>query len=142
MTRSSGSTQPAGRNWAIGAAALLLATTILYVWLIANEETEADTGRVALVVALFLLAVACSAGAAMLRSPESRHLAASGGTGLALSMGSLAIFSVGALLFIAAGLLIMAIAAGREERRASSKAFVILAFAAGAALPWALVLTG
>ena len=144
MTR--GATTPAGahpgRNWALAAAAIMGGTTPLYIWIIANEETRNDPRRVAAVIALFLLAIACSIGAAFLRAPETRHLAASGGTGLLLSLGSLTLLSIGALLFIAAGLLIMAIGAGRPERRKSSPVRVILAFAIGAALPWALVLLG
>ena len=76
----------------------------------------------------------------MLRTPEARHVSAAAGTGVLLSLGVLALLSVGLLLLVAAGLLIMTIAAGREERRSSSKVRVILAFAVGAALPWALVL--
>lgn len=130
-----------GRNWAVGSAAIVGGTSLLYVWLIANQSTR-DPARVAAVITLFLLALACSIGAVALRTPESRHLAAAGGTGMLVSMGYLALFSVGLLLFIAAALMIMAIAAGRAERRSTSKVRVILAFAAGAALPWLLVLTG
>ena len=129
-----------GRNWAVASAAIVGGTGLLYVWLIANQSTR-EPARVAAVIALFLLALACSIGAAALRTPESRHLAAAGGTGLLVSMGYLALFSVGLLLFIAAALMIMAIAAGRAERRSTSKVWVILAFAVGAALPWLLVLT-
>jgi hypothetical protein len=130
----------AGRNWALGAAAIVVGTTLLYVWIISNESGN-DPARVASFGALLVLALACSIGGAMLRTAESRHLAAAGGTGLLLSMGAVALFSIGALLFIAAGLLIMAIAAEREERRSSSKILVIAAFAVGAALPWVVVST-
>lgn len=123
----------------MAAAVVVGATTVLYLWLIANQSTR-NPGRVAAVAALFLLALACAIGAVLLRTPEARHLAAAGGTGLLVSMGYLALFSVGALLLVAAGLLIIAIAAGRVERRESSPVRVILAFAIGAALPWALVL--
>jgi 4-amino-4-deoxy-L-arabinose transferase-like glycosyltransferase len=128
-----------GRSWALGAAAVVGGTTVLYVWLIANESGN-DLARVGAVLALFVLATACSIGAAVLRTPGRRHLAAAGGTGILLSLGVLALFSVGLLLLVAAGLLIMAVAAGRDERRQSSKLLVIVAFAIGAALPWALVL--
>lgn len=128
-----------GRNWAAAAAVVVGATTLVYLWLIANQSTR-DLARVSLVAALFLLAVAAAIGAATLRTPEARHLAAAGGTGLLLSMGVLAIFSVGTFLLVAAGLLIIAIAAGRAEGRRSSPIGVFLAFVVGAALPWALVL--
>ena len=130
----------AGRRWALGAAAVTGGATLLYVWIVTDESGN-DPARVASFGALFVLALACSIAAAMLRAAEWRHLAAACGTGLLLSMGSLALLSIGALLFIGAGLLIMAIAAEREERRASSKVRVIVAFAAGAALPWILVST-
>ncbi|HEY7399394.1 MAG TPA: hypothetical protein VH989_00695 [Actinomycetota bacterium] len=130
----------AGRNWAIAAAVVTGGSTLLYVWLIANESDEQDLGRVAAVVGLFLLATACAIGAVVLRSPDARHVAGAAGTGLLVSLGVLALFSIGLLLLLAAGLLIMAIGAARSERRTTSKARVLLAFAAGAALPWALVL--
>lgn len=129
-----------GRSWAVVAAVVAGGTTILYVWIIAAESDEHDLGRVAAVIVLFLLATVCAIGAAMLRTPEARHVSAAAGTGVLLSLGVLALLSVGLLLLVAAGLLIMTIAAGREERRSSSKVRVILAFAVGAALPWALVL--
>lgn len=128
-----------GRSWALGASAIVGGTTVLYVWLIANESGN-DLARVGAVLALFVLATGCSIGAAALPTPERRHLAAAGGTGILLSLGVLALFSVGLLLLVAAGLLIMAIAAGRGDRRESSKLLVIAAFVIGAALPWALVL--
>ena len=137
MPETQGS-QP-GRNWAAAAAVVVGATTLVYLWLIANQSTR-DLARVSLVAALFLLAVAAAIGAATLRTPEARHLAAAGGTGLLLSMGVLAIFSVGTFLLVAAGLLITAIAAGRVGGRRSSRIGVLLAFVVGAALPWALVL--
>lgn len=130
-----------GRSWALGAAAVVVGTTLLYVWILANEPDGNDPARVASFGALLALALGCSIGAAMLRTAESRHLVAAAGTGLLLSMGSLALLSIGALMFIAAGLLIMAIAAEREERRSPSKVRVVLAFAVGAALPWVLVST-
>lgn len=128
-----------GRNWAAAAAVVVGATTLVYLWLIANQSTR-DLARVSLVAALFLLAVVAAIGAATLRNAEARHLAAAGGTGLLLSMGVLAIFSVGTFLLVAAGLLIIAIAAGRVGGRRSSRIGVLLAFVVGAALPWALVL--
>ena len=128
-----------GRTWALAAAAITGGTTVLYVWLITNESNN-DSARVAAVIALFLLATACSIGAVALRTAEGRHLAAAGGTGILLSLGVLALLSVGLLLLVAAGLLIIAIAAGRGERRESSKLLVIATFSIGAALPWALVL--
>jgi hypothetical protein len=124
----------------MAAAVVTGGTTLIYIWLIANQSTSRPA-RVAAVLALFLLALACTVGAVLLRTPEGRHLAAAGGTGMLISMGYLALFSVGLLLLVAAGLLILAIGAGRAERRRSSKARVILAFAVGAALPWLLVLT-
>lgn len=143
MSRSSRAGTPAfaGRSWALGAAAVVGGTTLLYIWILANQSDGNDPVRVASFGALLALALACSIGAAMLRTAGSRHLAAAAGTGLLLSMGSLALFSIGALLFIAAGLLIMAIAAERGERRSSSKVRVVLAFAVGAVLPWVVVST-
>ena len=131
-----------GRAWAVAAAVMTGGTTLLYVWLIANEETGNDAGRIAVVIALFLLATACPIGAVVLRTPEARHLAAAAGAGLLLSLGVLALLSIGILLLVAAGLLIMAIAAGRAERRATSPLRVIGAFVVGAALPFALVTFG
>lgn len=128
-----------GRNWAAAAAVVVGATTLIYLWLVANRSTR-DLARVSLVAALFLLALAAAIGAATLRTPEARHLAAAGGIGLLLSMGVLAIFSVGSLLLVAAGLLIIAIAVGRAGDRRSSPIAVLLAFVVGAAVPWALVL--
>ncbi|MEX1264596.1 MAG: hypothetical protein WEE66_11825 [Actinomycetota bacterium] len=137
MTEEQGS-QP-GRNWAAAAAVVVGATTLVYLWLIENRSTR-DLARVSLVAALFLLALAAAIGAATLRTPEARHLAAAGGIGLLLSMGVLAIFSVGSFLLVAAGLLIIAIAVGRAGGRRSSPIAVLLAFVVGAAVPWALVL--
>lgn len=128
-----------GRNWALGAAAVVGGATAIYVWIIVREQDN-DPGRVGAVIALFLLAVACAIGGAVLRTPEGRHLAAAAGAGLLLSMGVLAIFSVGSFLLVGAGLLIMSIGAGRTEDRHTPPALVVIAFAAGAGLPWALVL--
>ena len=129
-----------GRSWAIAAAVVTAGSTVYYVWLIANESSENDLGRVGIVIAFFLLATACATGAAVLRTPDGRHLAAAAGAGLLLSLGVLALASIGLVLLIAAGLLIMAIAAGRDERRTSSPVQVIVAFGAGAVIPWVLVL--
>ncbi len=128
-----------GRNWAFGAAAIVAGTTAIYVWIIVGEQ-DTDPGRVAAVIAVFLLAVACAIGGGVLPTAEGRHLAAAAGAGLLLSMGVLAIFSVGSFLLVAAGLLIMSIGAGRTEDRHTPPVLVVLAFAAGAGIPWALVL--
>lgn len=114
-------------------------STLLYGWLVANEATRSDAGRVAAVFALFLLATACAAGAVLLGTPEARHLSAAAGTGLLVSLGVLALSSIGVVLLVAAGMLIMATAAGRAERRTSSPIRVIAAFVLGAALPFAVV---
>jgi hypothetical protein len=128
-----------GRTWALGAAAIAGGATIIFGWLVANEATGSDAGRVAAVFALFLSATACAAGAAVLGTPEARHLSAAAGTGLLVSLGVLALSSIGLVLLVAAGMLIMAIAAGRADRRTSSRIRVIAAFVLGAALPFALV---
>jgi hypothetical protein len=128
-----------GRNWAFGAAAVVAGATAIYVWIIVGEQ-DTEPGRAGAVIAVFLLAVACAIGGAVLPSAEGRHLAAAAGAGLLLSMGVLAIFSVGSFLLVAAGLLIMSIGAGRTEDRHTPPALVVLAFAAGAGIPWALVL--
>lgn len=142
MSRSkrTGTSSFPGRNWVLGAVAIVAGTTLLYGWIIASESSTVEAGRVAAVVALFLIALACSVAAAVLPTPEGRHLAAAAGAGLLVSMGSLTLLSIGAPLFIAAGLLILAIGAGRSERRSTSKLQVILAFVIGAALPWGLML--
>ncbi|HVF07962.1 MAG TPA: hypothetical protein VNC60_05220 [Actinomycetota bacterium] len=127
-----------GRNWALGAAAIVGGATVISVWIIAGEQ-DSDPGRVGAVIAVFVLAMACAIGGAVLRAPEGRHLAAAAGAGLLLSMGVLAIFSVGSFLLVAAGLLIMSIGAGRTEDRHTPPVLVVLAFAAGAGLPWAVV---
>lgn len=123
----------------MGAAAVVAGATAIYVWIIVGEQ-DTDPGRVAAVIAVFLLAVGCAIGGAVLQTAEGRHLAAAAGAGLLSSMGVLAIFSIGSFLLLAAGLLIMSIGAGRTEDRHTRPALVVLAFAAGAGIPWVLVL--
>lgn len=106
-----------------------------------GREPGNDAGRIALVAALLLAALACALGAVLLTSPEGRHLSATGGGGLLVSLGVLALFSIGTLLLIAAGLLIVSIGAGRLEDRQTPVALVVLAFAIGMGLPWVLVFT-
>lgn len=136
----SGSKPGRSRTWALAAGALVGATTVLYVWLIANQSPR-DLARVAVVVALFVLALAATIGAVVLGTPELRHLAAAGGVGLLLSMGWLAIFSVGLFLLVAAGLLIAAIGAERDGGRRTPGILVFAALVAGAGMPWVLVVT-
>lgn len=129
-----------GRTWHLLAAALIGGATALYLWIIAGEGNN-DPGRVALVAALLLIALAGAVGGAILPAATGRHLAAAGATGLLLSMGVLAIFSIGSLLLVSAGLLIVGIGAGRGPERHTPPLLVIAAFVAGAGLPWLLVLT-
>ena len=129
-----------GRSWHLLAASLTGVATGLYLWIIAGEGNN-DLGRVALVAALLLSALAGAVGGALLPTATGRHLAAAGATGLLLSMGVLAIFSIGSLLLVAAGLLIVGIGAGRSPERHTPPLLVIAAFGAGGGLPWLLVLT-
>ncbi|MDQ3209800.1 MAG: hypothetical protein M3Q20_01265 [Actinomycetota bacterium] len=55
----SGSKPGRSGTWALAAGALVGATTVLYVWLIANQSPR-EIARVAVVVALFVLALAAN----------------------------------------------------------------------------------
>ena len=129
-----------GRTWSLLAAAVTGGAAGLYLWIITSEGDN-DPGRVALVAALLLSALAGAIGGALLPTAAGRHLAAAVATGLLLSLGVLAIFSIGSFLLVAAGLLIVGIGAGRTQERQTPPALVIAAFVAGAGLPWVLVLT-
>jgi hypothetical protein len=128
------------RTWPLLAAAVIGGTTGLYLWIVGNQTND-DPWRVGLVAVLLLSALAGAIGGALLPTAAGRHLAAAVATGLLLSLGVLAIFSIGSFLLVAAGLLIVGIGAGRTPERHTPPLLVIGAFVVGAGLPWVLVLT-
>lgn len=127
------------RPWLVlTAAALLVLTIAAYVWIMAAEGER--VGAAAVVLVILAVALAGAIGAWRLRVPERRGLAGAGAAGVLLSMGFLALFSIGLPLFVAGVLMLVWLIRTRHGRRDRSDR-IALAFVAGLALPWLLLVT-
>jgi len=128
-----------GRLLLIGAAALVTLTIATYVTVIVRQETTSDVTTVGAVIVLLLIALAGSVCALVLASPDAKGVAASGASGVLLSLGVLGLFSIGLLLLIAGALLVMWMKRTSAQRGGAYRA-TLAAFLIGAVLPWGLAL--
>ena len=135
------STRETASGRVLGVATMFVVVAVLafYLFLISTQSTR-DLGRVGLVVALFLVVLACITGAILLETPSGRGIAGAGAAGLLLSMSVLALFSLGLLLLVGAIMAVTWLVRTRSERREVSAAPVVAAFGVGALLPWAILL--
>lgn len=132
-----GSALPRGRLPA-AAAAMVSVTIAVYLALIVSQGEE-EVARVAFVLLLLVLALACIVGTMRFRDRGNRGMAGFAATGMLLSMGFLALFSVGLLLMIAGLLMIAWIVRTHGQRRGDRWALDLLAFVVAALLPWTLL---
>lgn len=112
---------------------------VLYLVLISGESDN-DALGVALVVVYFLVPIAGLVGALTLDSASARGAAGAAASGILLSMGVLAIFSIGLPVLIGAVLAIAWVLITQPERRGSSPLPTVAAFVVGGILPWSLLL--
>ena len=127
-----------GRGLAIAIAMIVGATTVLYVWIIV-EQGEVEVGPLALVLFLFLSALACVIGALKFNNADARGISGFAAAGILLSMGYLALFSVGWPLLVAGMLMVVWLVRTRKQRRGHWWLPSISAFIMGAVLPWTVV---
>jgi uncharacterized membrane protein len=129
------------RGHALGIATLIFVVAVLafYLFLISTQPTN-DLVRVGLVVALFLAALACLAGALLLESPARRGIAGAGASGMLVSMSVLALFSIGLLVFVGAIMSVAWLARTRSERQDVRPVAIVAAFGVGLLAPWVIVL--
>lgn len=126
------------RKAGLAAAAIAGATSIAYVIIIVAQG-EADVGAVILVVAMMSgAAIAAAVGAS---TPEitRRRMSLGAASGLLLSLGALAIFSIGLLLLVAG--LAATVAWVRSMAGGGGGVLAaVLAFLVGALVPFVLLL--
>lgn len=127
------------RGLAIAVATIVGATTVLYAALVVGQG-EREVGRVALVLLLFLAALASVVGAMRFDDADVRGISGSAAAGVLLSMGYLALFSVGLPLLVAGMLMVVWIVRTHGQRGGRGRLPSISAFIIGAVLPWTLVL--
>lgn len=127
------------RGFTLAAAAIIGATTVLYVSVIVSQG-DVQVARVGFVVLLLLTALASVIGTMTLGDPAARGAAGFAAAGLLLSMGYLALFSVGLLLLVAGILMVVWLVRTQDQRRGSGRLVPVVAVIVGAALPWTLIL--
>ena len=127
-----------GRGLAIAIAMIVGATTALYVWIIV-EQGDVEVGPFALVLSLFLAALACVTGALRFDNADARGISGFAAAGILLSMGYLALFSVGMPLLVAGMLMVVWLVRTQHQRRGHWRLPSISAFIMGAVLPWTVV---
>lgn len=127
-----------GRGLAVATGMIVGATTVLYVWLIV-EQGDVEVGPFALVLSLFLAALACVIGALRFHNADARGISGFAAAGILLSMGYLALFSVGLPLLVAGMLMVVWLVRTRNQRREHRWLPSISAFIMGAVLPWTVL---
>lgn len=123
---------------AIATGVVVVATTLLYVGIIAAQG-DGLTTRVVAVVALLVATIACVMATIIVDDVTVRGVVGSAAAGALLSLGVLALLSIGLLLLVAGIVMVAWLARTREERRGVPWLPSVVAFTIGAAIPWILI---
>jgi hypothetical protein len=127
------------RKAGLAAAAIAGATSIVYVIIIVAQG-EDDVGLVVLVVAIILGAALAAGMGASTSDLAMRRISFAIASGLLLSLGALAIFSIGLLLVVAGAMSTVAWVRTMVVAEPGARGWALAAFIAATAVPFGLLL--